>query len=511
MQEPIRGGMLVLLTISLSLGIFMNVLDSSIANVAVPSIAGDLGVSADEGTWVITSFAVTSAIMLPLTGWLARRFGEVRLFVVSTALFTLTSLLCGLSENLTMLIIFRVIQGAVAGPMIPLSQSLLLANYPDDKKGLATSLWAMTAVVAPIFGPILGGWITDNYTWPWIFYINLPIGIFSAYVTWRLLKNRETKISKPRFDAVGLFLMAVGIGCLQVLLDKGQDLDWFNSNAIITLAITSFICLAFFIVWELTDTEPVVDLTLFKNRNFAIGTLVISLGYMAFFGNVVIFPLWLQTQMGYTPTWAGVAAAPIGVFSLLLSPFVGQMINRFDLRVLASVSFIIFAGVSFWNSSFNTDVSFTQLVIPRFVMGIGVAFYFTPLISIILYGMPGNQIASALGIANFLRILGGSFGTSLSVALWERREAFHHSHLTQNITNLNPFSLRAVDQLHHLGFTGLKAYQQLVLIITNQAFMLAINDVFWVFGWIFLILLGCVWLTNPTGLAPGQVRKVVAE
>ena len=271
--EPLTGSRLVLLTISLSLGIFMNVLDISIANVAIPTIAGDLAVSVDEGTWVITSFAVSQAIMLPITGWLARRFGEVRLYVISCALFSIISVLCGLSTNLQMLVFFRVLQGAVSGPMIPLSQSILLANYPEYRRGFATGLWAMTAVVAPIFGPILGGWITDNYTWPWIFYINVPVGFFSVVVTWILLTGRETAIAKSPIDMVGLFFLIVGIGCLQIVLDKGNDLDWFNSNVIVALSITSFISLCFLVAWELTEKNPIIDFTLFLHRNFTIGTI----------------------------------------------------------------------------------------------------------------------------------------------------------------------------------------------------------------------------------------------
>ncbi len=378
-NKPITGATLLWLTISLSLGIFMNVLDTSIANVSIPYIAGDVGVSPNEGTWVITSFAVTSAIALPLTGWLAKRFGEVRLFVGCTFLFTVFSIFCGLSVNLTMLVFFRVLQGAVAGPMIPLSQSLLLSAYPESKKGLATSLWAMTAVVAPVFGPILGGWITYNYSWPWIFFINLPIGIFSCVVTGIILAGRETQTSKQPIDIVGLILLILGIGCLQILLDKGNDLDWFNSHIIITLTIVSVVSLCFFVVWELTEREPIVDLTLFKIRNFTIGTLALSLGYLAFFANIVIFPLWLQTQENYTAPWAGLATAPIGVLSIILTPFVGYFLNKIDPRIFITIGFVVFAGVFFWCAlTYTSDISFAKLIFPRFFQGIGIACFFTP-------------------------------------------------------------------------------------------------------------------------------------
>lgn len=505
---PLKGSRLALLTISLSLGIFMNVLDVSIANVAIPTIAGNLAVSPDNGTWVITSFAVSQAIMLPLTGWLARNFGEVRLFLLSTLLFTLTSLLCGLSQNLPMLIFFRVLQGAVSGPMIPLSQSILLANYPDEKKGFATGIWAMTAVVGPIFGPILGGWITDNYTWPWIFFINLPVGIFCVVFTWITLTGRETKIDKSPIDLMGLSLLIIGVGCLQVMLDKGNDLDWFNSNFILTLTIISVISLSFLIVWELTDKTPIIDLTLFARRNFTIGTLGLTLGFLVYFSNVVIFPLWLQTQMGYTPTWAGLAAAPVGVLPFLLTPFVGIYMGKVDLRLIISVGFIVFAWTSFWQSNFYTQIGFAQLVEPRFIQGLGLTFFFTPLISIVISGLPAQRIASALGLANFLRILGGSFGTSMSVTMWDRRESFHNSRLVEQINDLNPISRSTVNQLQSLGLSEDKSYQLISDTVTNQAFMLSTNDIFWLSGIIFMCLLVLIWFAKPPFLA---VRGVAAE
>jgi MFS transporter, DHA2 family, multidrug resistance protein len=504
-MKPLTGSRLVLLTLSLSLGIFMNVLDVSIANVAIPTIAGDLAVSPDQGTWVITSFAVSQAIMLPITGWLARRFGEVRLFTISTLLFTVTSVLCGLSVDLPMLVFFRVLQGAVSGPMIPLSQSLLLASYPEYRRGFATGIWAMVAVVAPIFGPILGGWITDNYTWPWIFYINLPVGICSVVVTWVLLSGRETPIKKTRIDKMGLVLLIVGIGSLQILLDNGYDLDWFHSNVIITLAIISVIALSFLVVWELTEEHPVIDLLLFTRRNFAIGTIALTFGFLIYFSNVVIFPLWLQTQMGYTPTWAGLATAPIGILPFIFSPIVGNYMNKIDLRLVISFGFIIFAGTSFWAANYNTDVSYLKLIEPRFVQGLGLACFFTPLIAVIISGLPSDRVASALGLANFFRILGGSFGTSISVSIWDRREAFHHSRLVESITNFNPISIQAMEQLQALGFSGLKSAEQLARLVTNQAFMLSTNDIFWLSGWTFISLLIIIWFTTPPFLAKGPV------
>ncbi len=503
-MECIRGVQLVLLTLAVSLGVFMNVLDTSIANVAIPTIAGNMAVSADQGTWIITSFTVSTAIVLPLTGWLARRFGEVRLFVISTVLFTLTSVLCGLSTSLPMLVFFRVLQGAAAGPMIPLSQSLLLANYPPDKKGLATGLWGMTAVVAPVLGPILGGYITDTYSWPWIFYINVPAGIFSAYFTWSILRNRETKITKLPIDMVGLILLAIGIGCLQILLDQGKDLDWFNSHIINILAIISVICLSFLIVWELTEKHPIIDLSLFKSRNFTVGTIALSLGFMAYFGSVVIMSLWLQTQMNYTPTWAGIAIAPIGLIPIVLAPIVGRLMHKIDLRILVSFSFLLFAYCSFWVAGFDTNVNINQIALSRLIQGIGVPCFFIPLIAILLSGLPNDQIANAAGLSNFLRILGSSFGTSISVALWDHREAVHQSKLVESITNYSTNMLQAVQQLQSLGLTEKASYAKVTQLLVNQSYMLATADLFWISAILFLGLLVFIWFARPPFTAGGE-------
>ena len=507
---PLRGAALGVLTIAVSLGIFMNVLDTSIANVAIPTLSGDLGVSPDEGTWVITSFAVSTAIALPLTGWLGKRFGEVRLFVASVLGFTLFSWLCGLSTSLTMLVVFRVLQGAAAGPMIPLSQSLLLMNYPAEKKAVALAIWSMTAVVAPVIGPILGGWITDDYSWPWIFYINLPVGLVSAYVTWILLRSRETETARVPVDVVGLLLLVIGVASLQIVLDKGNDLDWFGSNVIVSLSVLSLVTLSFFIAWELTDHHPIVDLSLFKEINFTVGTVAISLGYLAFFGGVVIFPLWLQTQMGYTATWAGFAAAFIGVLALVASPIIGRLMSTVDLRAIVSFAFVVFAAVSFWNASFNTQTAFNQLVLPRLVFGLGVPCFFIPLIAMSLSGLPPNRVASAAGLTNFLRILGGSFGVSLSILLWDRRQELHDYRLTEHLSVYDPLTQQSLDQVQRLGLDPLAGAASLARSVSHQAYMLATNDFFWMSGWIFVALLVLVWFARPPFTAAGGGSEAAA-
>ena len=497
-REPLTGASLALVTASLSLAMFMQVLDTTIANVSIPTIAGDLAVSPSQGTWIITSFAVSNAIALPLAGWLARRFGEVRLFVMATLLFTSASWMCGLSPNFQILIAARVIQGAAAGPMVPLSQSLLLNNYPEHKRGMALALWAMTTTVAPIMGPLLGGWITQNISWPWIFYINIPVGILCSYVTWQLLKERETATMRLPIDTVGLILLIIGVGALQVMLDKGNELDWFGSNFITGLGIVSLFCLSILVIWELTAKHPVIDLSLFMQRNFSVCTLSISLGYLLFFAGVVVYPLWLQTQMGYTATWAGLASVPLGIMAVILSPIVGKHQHRFDLRKLASFSFVVFAISCFWQSGYTTDYDFWHLIEPRFIQGIGMAFFFVPLTTMMLIGMPAHRIASAMGLSNFMRVLSGSVGTSLSISLWQDRSSQHYSQLTEHITPYNSISSDYLDSVQKLTHSHQSALEMLSNTITTQSVTLATADIFWLSGWVFLALIAVVWLAKAT-------------
>ncbi|PRG71390.1 DHA2 family efflux MFS transporter permease subunit, partial [Burkholderia cenocepacia] len=363
-HPPLQGGQLVLGTIAVSLAVFMNVLDTSIANVAIPTISGDLGVSSDQGTWVITSFAVANAISVPLTGWLTDRFGQVRLFLASIILFVISSWMCGLSPNLPFLLGSRVLQGAVAGPMIPLSQALLLSSYPRAKAPMALALWAMTTLIAPVAGPILGGWISDNYSWPWIFYVNIPVGIAAAAATWAIYRNRESAVRRAPIDGVGLALLVVWVGSLQIMLDKGKDLDWFASTTIVVLALTAVIAFAFFVIWELTAEHPVVDLSLFRIRNFTGGTVALSIGYGLYFGNLVLLPLWLQTQIGYTATDAGLVMAPVGLFAILLSPLTGKYLPRTDPRFISTASFLTFALCFWMRSRYTTGVDEWSLTLP---------------------------------------------------------------------------------------------------------------------------------------------------
>ncbi|WP_434632602.1 DHA2 family efflux MFS transporter permease subunit [Chromobacterium sp. CV08] len=502
-HPPLTGSKLVWITLALSMSVFMQVLDTTIANVALPTISGNLGAATSQGTWVITSFGVANAIAVPLTGWLAKRFGEVRLFTASTLLFVLTSWLCGMSGSLEMLILFRVLQGAVAGPMIPLSQSLLLSCYPPAKKGMALALWAMTVIVAPVFGPILGGVISDNWHWGWIFFINVPVGLAAAFISWRILKPRETAIVDLPIDKLGLALLVVGVGSLQMMLDRGKELDWFNSAEIVTLAVVAFLSLVYLVIWELGEEHPIVDLSLFSQRNFTVGTIAISLGFMLYFGAVVLLPLMLQTQLGYTATWAGLAAAPIGLIPVVLSPIIGKNAHRWDMRWLVTISFSVYAICFFWRSNFNTDMDFSYVVWPQVVQGIGVACFFMPLTTITLSGLHPSRIASASSLSNFLRILAGSIGTSITTTMWDRREAQHHSKLTEHVTQYDPASVSWFDTMGRLGLGNSQQHALTQLQITKQGYIMAANEIFWVSGILFVLLIGLVWFAKPPFTASG--------
>jgi len=494
---PLQGAELVLGTIALSLATFMNVLDTSIANVSIPAIAGDLGVSPSQGTWVITSFAVANAISVPLTGWLTQRFGPVRLFVGSILLFVIASWLCGLAPNIGMLIAFRVLQGFVAGPMIPLSQTLLLSSYPRAKAGTAMAMWAMTVLVAPVAGPLLGGWITDNISWPWIFYINVPVGIIAAAVAWSIYRKRDPGSKRLPFDYVGLTLLVIWIGALQIMIDKGKELDWFGSTQIVVLAAVAAVGFAFFLAWELTEEHPIVDLRLFARRNFLTGTLALSVAYGLFFGNVVLLPLWLQQYMGYTATWAGLATAPVGILAIIISPWVGKNVSKIDPRKLATVAFLGFGLVLVMRSHFNVQADFRTILIPTVLQGAAMAFFFIPLQAIIFSGLTPDRMPAAAGLSNFVRITAGAIGTSIFTTAWEDRAVLHHAELAERINHGNPAATAALSQLGANGYDPSQALATVNRMVDQQAYTLAVDDLFLLSGILFVALLVLVWLAKP--------------
>jgi DHA2 family multidrug resistance protein len=492
----LSGATKAVTAVALALGTFMQVLDTSIANVSIPTISGDLGVSSDQGTWVITSFAVANGVSVPLTGWLMQRYGVVRTFVISVALFTVASLLCGLAWSLPSLIVFRVLQGAVSGPMIPGSQALLINVFGPAKRNTALTVWSLTTLVAPIAGPVLGGYISDNYVWPWIFLINVPVGIICTVICWNNLKSQETPTRKIPIDRVGLVLLFVWVGALQVMLDKGKDLDWFNSPLIVSLLLVTVISFVAWLIWNLTEEHPIVDLSLFKSRSFTLGTVALCLGYAVFFGNVVLMPLWLQSYLGYTATWAGFVSAPSGVTAIITSLLVGRLLQRFDPRMIAASSFGFYGLSFFMRAHLTTDASFWEFTAPQLVQGFAMGTFFVSLLGIIFDRLPPQKIPSASGLSNFLRITAGSFATSLITTFWDRRAALHQTHLAETVTVYAPAYQQSLAQLHQFGLSDQAAAGTMTQALIGQSYLLSSLDLFYLSGWLSVALIPLCFLVR---------------
>lgn len=504
----LAGGAKALTALALALGTFMQVLDTSIANVSIPTIAGNLGVSSDQGTWVITSFAVANGVSVPLTGWLMQRFGVVRTFVLSVILFTIASFLCGAAWSLPSLVAFRVLQGAVSGPMIPGSQALLINVFGPAKRGTALAIWSMTTLVAPIAGPILGGYISDNYIWPWIFLINVPVGAFCAFVCWSNLKSHETPTRRLPIDRVGLALLFVWVGALQIVLDKGKDLDWFNSPLIVVFSIVTAVAFAGWLIWELTETQPIVDLSLFRLRSFALGTIALCLGYAVFFGNIVLMPLWLQSYVGYTATWAGLVSAPSGVVAVVISPLIGRLMRGYDVRWFAAASFGCFAASYFMRAGLTADSSFEAFMLPQLMQGLAMGMFFVAMLAITFDGLPPHKVPAASGLSNFLRITAGSFATSLTTTFWDRREALHQSRLSEAVNVYAPAYQEQLARLHALGLNDQAAAGAMTVGLVDQSYLLSSLDLFYLSGWLAVVLIPLCWLVRrPRGAPPAAAAE----
>jgi MFS transporter, DHA2 family, multidrug resistance protein len=500
---PLSGGKLAITSLALAIGTFMQVLDGTIANVSLPTICGNLGVSTENGTWIITAFAAANGVLVPLTGWLMMRFGVVRTFCVAVTAFTIASILCGLAWDLPSLIVFRIMQGAVSGPLIPGSQALLIAVFPPNKRMVALTIWSMTTMSAPALGPVLGGYISDNYFWGWIFFINIPFGIVTATVSWRNLKDRETPTRKLPVDIGGLVLLTFWVFSLQSMLDLGKDRDWFNNSLIVTLTICAVLGFVAWVIWEMTEARPAVDLSLFKNRNFMIGVLSLALGYALMFAINLLLPLWLQTQMGYTATWAGLVSAPAGVVAFLAAPVVGRL--KLDPRILASMAFVSFAA-SFWmRSNYTPDASFWALTIPLFIQGIAFATLFVPLTSITLDGVPPEKMPSAAGLSNFARITAGSFAASIVTTYWDRRETLHQSRLVESATETSPTYRAALEQLQNMGMSPLQAAGAVMRQIETQAYLISSVEMFYFCTWAAIALIAVVWLARKPKPPQGPI------
>jgi DHA2 family multidrug resistance protein len=496
---PLTGWTLVLAAMVLALSNFMAILDTTIANVSVPHIAGGLAVSPSEGTWVITSYAVAEAITVPLTGWLAMRFGAVRVFTTAAFCFGLCSFLCGLAPTLPLLIVCRILQGLSGGPMMPLSQTLMMRIFPPEKRAQAMGLWSMTAVVGPIAGPLLGGAICDNLSWPWIFFINVPVAAGIVFGATQLLGRYEEGTVRKPVDFMGLSLLIVWVGALQIMLDKGEEDDWFNSPFIVILCLTAIVGFIAFIIWELTQKDPIVNLRLFADKAFRACSLVMALTYGAFFSSVVIVPLWLQTSMGYDALWSGRIMAFQGVLAVMLSPIVAQLVRRIDARAMVTFGVLVISAVMFWRSHTTTGATFWSIATPQLMLGIGMPFFFIALNTIAMGTLKPQDIASGSGLLNFLRTTAGAFAVSLTTSSWSNEGIKARVVLSERLNDPQG----VIGQMQNSGFSPGQAVRQIDAMTQQQAVMLATNNVFTVLSICAAIAAFSIWL------APKPVNPVM--
>ena len=489
--RQLAGSTIMLAGFILAISNFMVVLDITIANVSVAHIAGGLGISPSGGTWVITSYAVAEAICVPLTGWLAKRFGEVRVFIAGMVGFALFSFLCGTSENLGMLIAFRIGQGLSGGPIMPISQTLLLRIFPKEKHAMAMGIWSMTTITAPIFGPILGGVISDNWGWNWIFFINVPIGVACSFAAVAMLRQFESVTEKMRVDVVGLGLLVTAIGALQMMLDLGRERDWFGSPFIVTLAIISSVGFAFLLVWELFEREPIVDLKVFRHPGFTFSTIAMVFTYGTFFASLVVIPIWLQGSLGYTATYAGYAMAFNGMIAVVMAPVAAILSQKVDPRLLVSGG-IVWLGITsllrtiWWTSG----ADFWTLALPQLIQGAGMPFFFVPLTTLALGAVEENEVASAAGVMNFLRTMSGAIATAIGVTMWENGAQSTRDTLT-GVLNGTRSTMQA---LQSRGLSIEQSRQFVSQLVDSQAIAVTTINLFELFGAITVAAATIIWL-----------------
>jgi DHA2 family multidrug resistance protein len=472
--RPLTGATLIVAALVIGLGNFLVVLDTTIANVSIPHIAGSLGVSVTEATWVITSYAVADAITVPLAGFLARRFGEQRVFIAAFVAFGIFSLLCGLSRSLEMLIAGRVLLGLAGGMIIPLSLTLLLRIFPAEKATLATIVWAMTTTVAPIAGPILGGIISDNAGWEWIFFLNVPVAAIGAAGLIYLLHGRREETARSPIDVVGLVLLVIWVASLQIVLDEGRNRDWFAATEIRVLAVVATIGFVAFLMWELTEKHPIVNLRVFRHRGFVVASITYALSFAAYFATVVLIPLWLQQNMGYTATWAGYATGIMGIFAVLASPAIGAAAAKMDVRLIISVGIAGMAFISFWRTGFTPDMTFLQMAWPMLLTGPFLMMFFIPVTGLCVASVDPDEQADAAGISNFMRTLTAAFAASLVQTGWINAARVNQSELAGAMQQ-GPSTIEAMVAS---GLSRETATPLLTNLVESQSVMLATLDMF---------------------------------
>ena len=499
-----------IIALTVTLATFMEVLDTSIANVALPHIAGSLSAGQDESTWVLTSYLVSNAIVLPLSGWLSSIMGRKRFYMSCVALFTISSCLCGLAPNLAMLIVFRILQGVGGGGLQPSEQAILADTFAPAKRGMAFAVYGIAVVMAPAIGPTLGGWITDNFTWRWIFFINIPVGILSLLLTSRLIQDppylKRRKLSETRIDYIGLGLVALGLGTLQVILDKGQREDWFESHFIVGLTVISAASLIFVIFWEWHHKDPIIDLYLFRQRTFAAANFMMFMLGFALLGSTLLLPLFMQTLLGYTAERSGLALMPGGFAIMVAMPLVGFLLSRYSPRYLMMFGLSMLSFSLFHMTTFDLVVDFRTVMMARVYQAIGLAFLFVPINTAAYAFLPREKNNAASGLMNLARNIGGSVGISFVTTGLARRAQFHQVRLVENLNAANPqfqSLLRGMTGTFSGGGAGpgsgggsalQHAYAMIQANVIRQATMLAYIDNFWVLGVVIFCLVPFVFL-----------------
>jgi DHA2 family multidrug resistance protein len=505
-----------IIAITVTLATFMEVLDTSIANVALPHIAGSLSAGQDESTWVLTSYLVSNAIVLPLSGWLSSIIGRKNFYMSCVALFTISSFLCGLAPNLATLIICRVLQGAGGGGLQPSEQAILADTFPPAKRGMAFAVYGIAVVTAPAIGPTLGGWITDNFTWRWIFFINIPVGVMSMLLTSRLIQDppyfRRRKLSETKIDYIGLGFVALGLGTLQVVLDKGQREDWFESHFIVILSLICAASLIFVVIWEWKHKDPIIDLHLFRDRTFGISNLLMFMLGFALLGSTLLLPLFMQTLLGYSAEQAGLALMPGGFTIMLLLPLVGFLLSRYSPRWLLVFGLVVLSGSLFHMAGFDLAIDFRTAAVARVFQAVGMAFLFVPINTAAYAFLPRDKNNAASGLMNLARNIGGSVGISLVTTMLDRRTQVHLNDLSRNLSSANP-ALRSTlqgatqaMQAHgaSAAFAARQAYALIEGTIQREATMLAYIDNFRLLGWAIMAMIPVVFLMKkgkPGGIA----------
>jgi len=492
-----------LIAVSVMLATFMEVLDTTVVNVSLPHIAGSLSVTIDEATWALTSYLVANAIILPMTGWLAGAFGRKRLLMMSVVGFTASSFMCGLAPNLATLIVFRIVQGATGGALQPLSQAVLLEAFPPEERGKAMGFWGLGVVVAPILGPVLGGWLTDSYSWRWVFYINIPVGVLAIVMTKMFIFDPPyLKQQIRKIDYWGIGMLAVGIGALQFVLDKGQEDDWFSSHVITTLAVVAVVTLTALIIHELTTDDPIVDLRVFKARSYAVGVFLMTVLGFVLYGSLVLLPIMLQTLLGYPALQAGIAMAPRGVGAFFMMPITGLMTGRFDARKLLTVGLLIGGGTLIWLAQLNLQAGYWDIFWPQLVQGVGMSLLFVPLTTVSMDPIPRERMGNATSLFNLMRNIGGSVGIAATGTMLARHQQSLTAVIGGNVTPYDAASQSILNQFRGAFLAAgadavtatNRAYGALFGMVQRQASMVAFVGIFQLLGIVFIAMVPLVLL-----------------